>query len=45
MTTSDFFFIVGGFLLVLAIAGLVVEAVLGPEPESWTPGDRPKWRP
>lgn len=44
MTGSEYFFAVGGFLLLLAVGGLVLDAWLGPEPESWHPGDRPRWK-
>jgi hypothetical protein len=45
MTGGEFFLYVGGFLLLLSVGGMILERILGPEPESWSPGDRPWWRP
>ena len=34
-----------GIVLVVCLGYLLLEWVLGPEPDEWWPGDRPRWRP
>lgn len=43
---ADWIFILLGcaFVLTLVVGAGILDVILGPEPERWTPGDEPRWK-